>query len=254
LAERNYRLTVAYDGVAYSGFQIQADCPTIQGELEKALAALTGQFVRVHGAGRTDAGVHAQGQVISFQAEWRHPLEDLQRGMNALLPRDIAVRDAEWAPEGFHARYSAVSREYLYNLYIAPIREPLMDRYAHRLASAPAWEAMEQAAAMLVREGDFAAFGQATAGQSTTRTVWQAGWRARSLPWALEQPVEMREFAIVANGFLRGMVRRIVGTLIDVGLGALDPEEFGQILQERDIRRASPPAPACGLVLWRVNY
>ncbi len=247
-------MTVAYDGSAYSGFQIQVDHPTIQGELERALASLTQQPVRVHGAGRTDAGVHAQGQVISFRTDWRHPLADLERGMNALLPGDIAVRDAMWASERFHARYSAVSREYMYKLYIAPIREPLLDRYAHRLARPLAWEAMEQAAAMLVGEGDWAAFGQAPAGENTTRTVYRAGWRPGQAPWASEHPIEVREFWITANGFLRGMVRRIVGTLIDVGLGAIAPDEFGEILRQRDISRASPPAPACGLALWRVNY
>lgn len=253
MTERNYRMTVAYDGGAYSGFQIQADRPTIQGELEKALRALTGTPIRVHGAGRTDAGVHAQGQVVSFGAAWRHSLADLQRGMNALLPGDIAVREAAEAPERFHARFSATSREYLYKLYIASVREPLLDRYAHRLATRPDWAAMEQATALLVREDDFAAFGQAPNGENTIRAIHRAQWGVRQAPWGCSS-LEMAEFRIVANAFLRGMVRRIVGTLIDVGSGALTPNQFGEILQEREIRRASPPAPACGLTLWRVNY
>jgi tRNA pseudouridine38-40 synthase len=251
---RHYRMTVAYDGTVYSGFQIQVDRPTIQGELEEALARLTTQFVRVHGAGRTDAGVHAQGQVISFRAEWRHSIEDLQRGMNALLPADIAVRESAEVPERFHARFSASSREYRYRLYIASVREPLLDRYAHCLAQPVRWAAMEQASASLVGQADFAAFGQAPAGESTIRTVYQADWRRRSLPWGCGQTIEVGEFRIIANGFLRGMVRRIVGTLIDVGSGALDPGDFQDILVARDIGRASPPAAACGLSLWHVEY
>jgi tRNA pseudouridine38-40 synthase len=246
-------MTVAYDGSAYSGFQIQVDRPTIQGELEKALAALTGAPVRVHGAGRTDAGVHAQGQVISFGAAWRHPLADLQRGMNALLPGDIAVRGAAEAPERFHARFSATSREYLYKVCVASVREPLLERYAHRLATRPDWAAMERATALLVGEHDFAAFGQAPSGENTIRIIHRAQWGVSQAPRGCSR-LEVGEFRIVANGFLRGMVRRIVGTLIDVGRGALTPDQFGEILQEREIRRASPPAPACGLTLWRVNY
>ncbi len=251
---RNYRMTVAYDGTAYSGFQIQVDRPTIQGELEEALARLTTKPVRVHGAGRTDAGVHAQGQVISFRAEWRHSIEDLQRGMNALLPPDVAVRESAEASERFHARYSAKSREYRYKLYIAPVREPLLDRYAHHLGRPVGWTAMEQASASLVRQADFAAFGQAPNGEGTVRTIYEAGWRQRSLAWGCGQTIEMGEFRIIANGFLRGMVRRIVGTLIDVGSGALDPGGFDNILGAREIRRASPPAAACGLSLWHVEY
>lgn len=247
-------MTVAYDGTAYSGFQVQADQPTIQGELENALARLTGQMVRVHGAGRTDAGVHAHGQVISFRAGWRHPLQDLERGMNALLPGDIAVRETAQASEQFHARYSAITREYLYNVYTAPIREPLLDRYAHHLSNPVDWEAIELAADKLVREADYAAFGQAAAGESTTRAVYRAEWRQRPQWRPACQASDMREFHIVANGFLRGMVRRIVGTLIAVGQGALDPQGFEALLLARDIGRANPLAPACGLALWRVNY
>jgi tRNA pseudouridine38-40 synthase len=254
LGERNYRMTVAYDGTAYRGFQIQVGHPTIQGELEGALARLTGQPVRAHGAGRTDAGVHAQGQVISFRASWRHPTEDLERGMNALLPADIAVRETRAAPEHFHARFSAVSREYLYTCYIAPMRDPLLDRYAYRLAQPPDWGAIDRATRTLVTETDFAAFGQAPTGEGTIRKVIQADWRPRGLPWPEGQATQVREFHIAANGFLRGMVRRIVGTLIAVGQGSLDAQAFQEILAARDIGRASPPAPACGLMLWRVNY
>ena len=254
MGARNYCMTVAYDGTAYSGFQIQVDRPTIQGALEEALARLTTTPVRVHGAGRTDAGVHAQGQVITFQAEWRHSIEDLQRGMNALLPKDIAVRKSAVATERFHARFSATSREYRYKLYIAPVREPLLDRHALHLAQPVGWAAMEQASALLVREADFAAFGQAPTGEGTIRTVYKASWRQRSLPWGCGQTIEMGEFRIVANGFLRGMVRRIVGTLLDVGAGVCAPAAFADILEARDIRRASPPAAACGLSLWHVEY
>jgi tRNA pseudouridine38-40 synthase len=252
---RNYRALVAYDGTDYGGFQIQADRPTIQGELERALQRLTQEFVRVHGAGRTDAGVHARGQVISFRTSWRHGPQELQRAMNAVLPPAIAVRALAPAPEDFHARFSACGRAYLYQIYTGPVRSPLLARFAHHVARPLDLAAMNAAAEILVGEHDLAAFGQPPEGENTVRVVRRAIWQARAVErWHPAWPASLVQFEIEANGFLRGMVRRIVGTLLALGQGWLSEAEWREIVASCDIRRAAAPAPACGLCLWRVDY
>lgn len=253
---RTWRAVVAYDGTNYRGFQIQADGQTIQGELERVLERLMDTPVRVQGAGRTDAGVHALGQVISFEAPWRHSPEDLRRAMNALLPRDIAVREVSEAEATFHARYSAKSRLYVYHVYAGEERLPFLERFAHRVAAPLAVEKLNRAAALLVGEHDFATFGQPTVGEVTVRVVHHSAWRmlpTRALGLAAEG-VRLYRFEIEANAFLRGMVRRIVGTLLGVGMGLMNVEDVAALLEARDISQAPPPAPACGLCLWRVRY
>jgi len=254
VGSQRYRATVAYDGTAYGGFQIQASGPTIQGELERALRSVTQEAVRVVGAGRTDAGVHAQGQVISFETGWRHGAEVLERAMNALLPTDIVVRELGPAGERFHARFSALRRHYRYWAYHAMAAQPLLGRYAHDLGRPLDVAAMRQASAHLLGEHDYAAFGQAPSGANTVRAVQRATWQRRDPPpWAAPD-VELWEFEIAANAFLRGMVRRIVGTLLLVGGGELSVNGFVEVLASRDPARSGVPAPACGLSLWRVDY
>ncbi|HUT17551.1 MAG TPA: tRNA pseudouridine(38-40) synthase TruA [Anaerolineae bacterium] len=254
---QTYRTTVAYDGTGYSGFQIQADRPTIQGAIEKALLRITQQQVRVKGAGRTDAGVHARGQVISFACVWAHGPAVLQRALNAVLPADIVVADLVEVQAHFHARFSAFRRLYVYTVFESPWRAPLLERYAYRVRGPVQLQAMAEAANVLVGEHDFAAFGQPTVGQSTVRRVWVACWSSRPLlpkgGW-LEEPGPVYQFHIEANGFLRGMVRRVVGTLLEVGSGARTAHAFGEVLASGDIAAAGPPAPPCGLCLWRVSY
>ncbi len=256
LETRIWRAIVAYDGTEYRGFQVQAEGPTIQGELERALERLTGAPVRVQGAGRTDAGVHAIGQVISFAAPWRHSSEDLCRALNATLPRDIAVRRIGEAEATFHARYSAQSRLYVYHVYASQERLPLLERYAHHVAAPLPLEELNRAAAFLVGEHDFATFGQPPVGENTVRVVHRAGWNA--LPaqvWGgAPEEVHLYRFEIEANAFLRGMVRRIVGALLEVGAGRLGAEDVAALLEACDISQACPPAPACGLCLWQVRY
>jgi len=254
---RNYRAVVEYDGTGYSGFQIQSGKPTIQGELERALRQITQEDVRVIGAGRTDAGAHARGQVISFRTGWSHGPEALQRAMNAVLPREISLREASEADERFHARFSATSRLYTYNIYESDVRAPLLERFAYHVPSALDLGAMDRAAACLVGEHDFAAFGQPPLGTNTVRVVYHARWRAKGAvigggykPGA----IRLSRFEIEANAFLRGMVRRIVGTLLLVGRGLLTEDGFAEILSSRDIRRAGVPVPAQGLCLWHVRY
>lgn len=256
-AAQTYRATVAYDGTEYSGFQIQPGRRTIQGALEEALSRATQQRVRIKGAGRTDAGVHARGQVISFVCEWAHGEAVLQRAMNALLPADIAVQGLSAVEETFHARFSARSRLYVYTVLEGAYRAPLSERYAHRVSGPLHLEAMAEAAAGLVGEHDFATFGQPTVGESTVRRVWVARWVPR-LPAAdacwQEGPGPAYQFHIEANGFLRGMVRRVVGTLLEVGSGLRTAPAFAEAMASRDVARAAPPAPPCGLCLWRVSY
>jgi tRNA pseudouridine38-40 synthase len=248
---RTFRITIAYDGTEFQGFQVQKDRRTIQGEIERALHKLTQQAIRVAGAGRTDAGVHAYGQVVSFRSAWRHPVSDLERALNAVLPPDISVRDLEQVEESFHARYSAQSREYLYRLYNSPVRLPHLERYAWRLRQDLEPARLAIATAMVIGEADFGAFGQAVQGRSTVRRVYRAEWLATPCKgWAGSG----WEFWIEANGFLRGMVRRMVSTLVDVGLGALEPETFHEILCSRDPAKASALAPAQGLFFWRARY
>ena len=236
---------VAYDGTDYRGFQRQATGPTVQEALETALETVTGMRAKVLAAGRTDAGVHAEGQVIAFDTEWPHSLSDLERAMNGVLPHDSAVRDVVQARPDFHPRYDARSRRYRYTVYNAPVRSPLARRTSLHLRGTLDLRAIEKATALIIGEYDFAAFGRPTQGAVTVRRVIEAGWLADP-PWLF--------FDIEANAFLFRMVRSIVGTLLQIGQGRLSPDEFGAILASRDRSRAGQTAKAHGLCLIRVKY
>jgi len=239
------RAVVEYDGTYYHGFQFQPDQLTVQGEIEKALAQVTGENVRILAAGRTDAGVHALGQVIAFRVNWKHSIEDLHRALNALLPFDIAIRDLAPAPEGFHPRFSAVSREYRYTILNQPIRSPLRERFTYHFPWPLDVEVMAEAASYLVGTHDFASFGEPPQGENTVRRVYEARCFRKG---------EFVYFDITADAFLRRMVRLIMGTLIRVGLGKLTPSEFKSILEARDISLSGPAVPPQGLCLMKVNY
>jgi len=249
-AARRYRAILAYDGTAYQGFQRQvAGTPTIQGAVEAALARVIGQAATVLGAGRTDAGVHASGQVIAFDVDWRHETSDLLRALNANLPMDIALQSIALADAGFHPRYSARWRTYVYRLYRRPVRNPLWDRDRWRVRAALDGPAMQQAAALLVGERDFATFGQPPQGTSTIRRVLRSTLDC--------QPADGGEtcvYTITGNAFLQRMVRCIVGTLVEVGRGAMSIEEFSAALDAADRSRAGPTAPPHGLTLVNVEY
>lgn len=253
----NYRMTVAYDGSGFSGFQVQRQRRTVQGELEAALQRITRETIRVKASGRTDSGVHAYGQVVSFATGWRHSANDLCRAVNAVLPEDIAVRDARLVGPEFHARLSACWRLYVYNLYRSEIRSPLLSRYAYRVAGELDLWAIQQGADELIGEHDFAAFGSAVGGGSTVRHVRRAvwvsdwGWPER---WLRPACQGMLQFQIEANGFLRGMVRRLVGTLVEIGQGMRPIGSLKELLASGDRSQAGRPAPACGLCLWHVAY
>ncbi len=242
-----FRLTLEYDGTAYRGWQRQAEGPTVQAEIERALAVLTGAPVTVIGAGRTDAGVHALGQSAHFHSPTRLSPEALCRGLNGLLPADIAVRECLAAPDTFHARYDAKGKRYRYRILNRPVRSAL-ERHRSWFIHRPLdLEGMRRAAAYLVGRRDFKSFEKSGSPRAhTVRTVTAAEWR-------LEEE-GMLCFEIEADGFLRGMVRNVVGTLAAVGLGRLAPEEIPRILEARDRRRAAVCAPARGLFLLRVMY
>jgi tRNA pseudouridine38-40 synthase len=239
------RAVVAYDGTDYGGFQRQANAPTVQAALETALAQVTQEAITVLAAGRTDAGVHAAGQVIAFDTAWRHGLGDLQRALNAVLPDDVAVLKVEETAADFHPRYDARSRWYRYTLYNAPVRWPLARRYSLHVATPLDVAAMQQAAQALVGEHDFATFGRSWQGRSTVRGVLMAEWSGK--------PTRLI-FDVEANAFLHRMVRSIVGTLLTVGRGGMSVERFGAVLASCDPNQAGPTAPPYGLCLMEVKY
>jgi tRNA pseudouridine38-40 synthase len=233
---------VAYDGTEYAGFQVQPNAPTVQGELERVLAEICGEPVRITGAGRTDAGVHATGQVIDFRTASALDGSTMERGVNALLAEDIAISGLEPAGETFHSRFSATGRTYEYRIRNAPARDPLERRREQWLPVTLDRAAMREASARLVGRHDFAAF---AAGVSGERTVRRAVWS--------EEGTILR-FEIEADAFLRGMVRGIVGTLLWVGRGKTSTDRFAEVLRSGDRAQAGPSAPAQGLCLIKVDY
>jgi len=236
---------VEYDGTDYLGFQVQAEGLTVQGEIERALAAVTQEQGRIVGAGRTDTGVHARGQVIAFSTAWRHSVEELQRALNAVLPEDIAVCELRPVAKDFHPRFDAVSRGYRYTVFNQPLRSPLARRFAYHFPRPLDVGAMNKAAGALMGTHDFASFGRAPQGDNTVREVYRAQWTpAESLIY----------FDIVANAFLYRMVRNLVGTLLLVGTGELSPDGLEEILRSADRDRAGQAVPAHGLCLIKVDY
>jgi len=246
------RATVAYDGTDFLGFQLQASGRTVQGVLEAALCRLTGAETRVVGSGRTDAGVHAVGQVVAFRTAWRHDLADLHRALNAVLPPDIAVDALEPASETWHPRFSAKWRHYRYTIINRSVRAPLMRRYAHLVTQPLRLDLLQDAAGMLQGEHDFASFGRPMqAGETTVRVIHRAEWCAAG---------QLFTFDVIGNAFLRGMVRSLVGNMLRVGSSA---EQSGsqwtkswlaEVLAARDRSLAAPPAPGCGLCLMHIEY
>jgi tRNA pseudouridine38-40 synthase len=245
------RATLAYDGTAYQGFQRQAgNAPTIQGTVEAAIATITGQQVTVIGAGRTDTGVHAAGQVIAFTVEWAHHLADLLRAINSQLPPDIALQNIREQP-GFHPRFDAVSREYQYTLVQCRERQPLLHYRAWHIWGELDADAMTTAAALLLGRQDFAALGRAPQGIKTTiREVLRSEWARWQNP--LGEGI-IWQYTVEANAFLKHMVRRIVGLLVQVGFGKFSPADFKGILDARTLWEG-PVAPPQGLILTAVRY
>ena len=243
--EQRYRATIEYDGTDFVGYQVQAKGRTVQGEIEKSLKQVTQAEIRIDGAGRTDAGVHATGQVIAFNCYWRHPLEELHRALNALLPDDIVIRELSVTKPAFHPRFNAISRTYCYQIVTQPWPAVLLRRYAYHLNRPLDIAAMNQASQLLLGQHDFASFGKPPQGHNTVRTLSEAAWTAKA---------GRVTFRITANAFLYRMVRTIVGTLAQVGLGHLQIDDVKRILEAKDLTSSAPPAPAHGLCLVSVTY
>jgi len=245
--QRRYRMTVAYDGGPFAGWQVQPDRPTIQGELESALQQLTGAPARVHASGRTDTGVHARGQVAHFDLARRVEPRRLLLGLNAVLPDSIRVTALAAAPGAFHARYSATGKEYRYFIWNGPQTPPWLRGWRTPMRDPLDVAAMRAAAAPLIGEHDFAAFSA-----NPHREIEGTVRRLDELRLIRRGP----ELTLIArgNGFLYRMVRSLAGFLIRVGQGALPPESAVDILASRIRTARVPTAPPQGLFLWRVNY
>lgn len=247
---RNIALTLEYDGTGFAGSQYQLGVRTIQGELEAAWQRFTAETARWAFAGRTDTGVHARGQVANARTTTRHSLSVIQRAMNAILPEDLAVREAREVDWEFHARFSAWRREYRYLILNERWPAPLLRTRMLHVPEALDVGAMTDAVALLQGEHDFAAFGAATTdGGSTVRHCFRAECR-------YDEQLGRQAIAVdvAANGFLRHMVRSVVGTLLLVGQGRLAPAGMANILASRERARSGPAAPAHGLYLETVSY
>ncbi|HMG54490.1 MAG TPA: tRNA pseudouridine(38-40) synthase TruA [Kofleriaceae bacterium] len=246
---RHIRLVVEYDGTSLCGWQRQSNGPTVQGHLEAALARLLAHEVSVVGASRTDAGVHARGQVASFRTERPIPLHGIRRGLNSLLPAAIAVAEASEAADDFHPRFSATGKHYRYLVLTRSERSPRWrDRAWHQPGTLDL-AAMRHAAAALIGEHDFAAF--RAAGCTANRTVRRIDEIAIA---ATSEDLWLLGVDVRGNAFLRNMVRIVVGTLVEVGMGRRAGEQVAEILASRDRTRAGITAPAHGLELVSVGY
>jgi len=241
---RNIRLLIEYDGTNYAGWQRQENGATIQGEIENAIAGITQELPTLIGAGRTDAGVHARGQVANFRTTTLLPAEKLRSGLNALLPEDIVVINVAEVPEAFHARYSAIERQYSYLITLRPTA--LLRSYAWHVKYALDLAPMERAAECIGGLHDFQSFCKANSDVEHHRCdIRAASWKREG---------ETLSFSIASDRFLHGMVRALVGTMVDVGRGFLTLEDFLAILERRDRAEAGMAAPARGLVLEAVLY
>jgi tRNA pseudouridine38-40 synthase len=250
---RTIKLTLQYDGTEYVGWQRQAEGVSIQGLLEDALRPIEGAHVTVHGAGRTDAGVHALGQVASIKLTATMEATTLARALNAVLPRDVRVRDAAEAADDFHARFSATGKHYRYRILNGGPGSPFELRYNWHVPQPLDFDAMARAAAVLEGRHDFAAFAAAgSASASTERTVTAVRIRQDGAAW--DVPGTLVTIDVEGEGFLRHMVRNIAGTLVEVGLGRWPAGAMQDILASRDRTRAGTTAPPQGLFLVEVRY
>jgi tRNA pseudouridine38-40 synthase len=247
-----YQAVVEYDGTDFLGFQRQAQGRTVQGEIESALQRIGWPGQSILGAGRTDTGVHAAGQVIAFDLDWPHGDDSLVRALNANLPADIAVKTIALAPPGFHPRFRAIARRYRYTIYNAPTRSALAARYSWHVWSRLDVNALQAAAQVLIGTHDFATFGtdpddgpNGRPGNNTVRTISRAEWMAAR---------EWLYFDIQADAFLYRMVRSVVAALRLVGAGGRAVADFQTLLEARDRAQCPPIAPPQGLCLMEVIF
>lgn len=243
---QNFKITIQYDGTNYHGWQIQSNGRTVQGELTRALSILNHRPVTVYGAGRTDAGVHAEGQVANFFVERDFDLRELRNAINGNLDRDIRVLEVMPASDSFNARHSARQKTYRYRIWTGDVVSPFVYRYVHRYRSGLNIEEMQRAGASLVGTHDFSAFTVANSeAEDHVRTL---------INLDIEEAANEVSIIASADGFLRYMVRTIVGTLIEVGSGKRTAASVTPTLESCDRSNAGPSAPANGLTLVRVDY
>jgi tRNA pseudouridine38-40 synthase len=244
---RNIKLLIEYDGTNYQGWQIQPKGPTLQGILEEKLGLLTGEAIQLFGSGRTDSGVHALGQVAHFKTKSPIDIRSMQRALNSLLPPDMVIQKIEEVDEGFHARRHSKSKVYEYRILNRNLRSAFQRGFVWHIPQKIKFKEMEKATRWLIGEHDFSSFrstGSPT--QTTVRRVIRAEWK--------KGRKGLIRFEIEANGFLKQMVRSIVGTLVEVGKGKIKGEDLQEILDSKDRKKAGPTAPAHGLFLKEVKY
>jgi tRNA pseudouridine38-40 synthase len=242
----NIKVVLEYDGSGFAGWQQQASGRTVEAELKRALKAVTGQDLKVYAAGRTDAGAHAEGQVVSFQTDGRVSPHRLVAALNARLPADVAVLSGEEVPDEFHARYSAKWRRYRYRYLDRPSRPALERGRCWHVRGALDVDAMSAAAKALVGKHDWTSYCSASEPPDS---------RVREMRSArVTRYGDVVELELVAEGFLRGLARSIAGALAEVGRGRRPPEWVGEVLEARDRRKAAKTAPAGGLTLMEVIY
>ncbi|MCY8377179.1 tRNA pseudouridine(38-40) synthase TruA [Bacillus inaquosorum] len=242
------KCTISYDGHLFNGYQVQPGKRTVQDELEKALAVLhkSKDRIPVVSSGRTDSGVHAAGQVIHFDTSLSIPAERWPYALNALLPDDIAVKQAEIADDGFHARFSAVKKEYRYFVYTEKHPDVFKRHYAYHFSYHLNVQNMREAAKHLIGTHDFTSFcATKTEVQDKVRTIYELDWAET------DDGLQMR---ITGSGFLYNMVRIITGTLLDAGIGKISPADVKSMLEAKDREAAGRTAPGHGLYLWNVYY
>lgn len=258
---RTFKLTISYDGTDFSGFQRQTNARSVQADIETALASIEGKHVTVTGAGRTDSGVHALGQVISFRLELNLEEGELLRALNAKLPDDVRVLSAEVAASDFSARFSARAKLYRYRISNTRVMSPFQRRFAWHVSRALDVNAMNEAARELLGQHDFASFqgapsrserskSAANTEKDTTRTVTRSVWTEEPLAGGGRLLI----YEVEGTGFLKYMVRAVVGTLVEVGDGRRTAASVRHVLKARDRGAAGPTAPAAGLYLVRVDY
>ena len=248
----NFKLTIQYDGTDFHGWQMQGELRTVQGELTRALSRIDGREVVVHGSGRTDAGVHAEGQVAHVHLEKQITPEKLRAAINGNTEKDVRVIEVAIVDDEFHARYSALAKTYVYRIVNGPVISPFWLRYAHHEARPLDLQRMQQSANLFLGEHDWSAFSSAQSDSETKRrTITNIAISEHSDERACARIIEIR---VSAEGFLRYMVRSIAGTLLAVGRGEMDDTLVAWAIDGGDRSLVAATAPACGLTLLSVRY
>lgn len=255
MSKRNIRLLIAFDGTHFKGWQRQNGFPTIQETLEDNLAVITNSPVTLHGAGRTDAGVHAAGMVANFLTPSAIPCDGLRDGLNSMLPKDIRILGADEPGDDFHSRFSAAGKTYCYNFFTGKVQMPMERLYTAHCKGLFNPEPVSRALEHIRGTHDFSSFEavgsrdpEVRAERGAVRTIYRAQLEA------YQNRADAWKFTFTGNGFLRHMVRNLVGTLMQVGSGRITPDRFREVVENKDRKQAGPTAPAHGLTLEKVHY